>query len=150
MKEHVLRREQVLEAPIEQAFEFFSRAENLEAITPPWLRFRITSPTPIEMHVGALIRYRLALRRIPISWLTRIEEWEPPHRFVDMQLRGPYGLWHHTHTFEPADERRPHPDDVTSSATGSASGLPASSRRSCSSSATSSASSTTVAMRSRS
>ena len=104
MKEHVLRREQVLEAPLGQAFEFFSRAEHLEAITPPWLRFRITSPTPIEMHAGTLIRYRLALRGIPISWLTRIEEWEPPHRFVDMQLRGPYGLWHHTHTFEPIDE----------------------------------------------
>ena len=104
MKEHVLRREQVLEAPLGQAFEFFSRAENLEAITPPWLRFRITSPTPIEMHAGTLIRYRLALRGVPISWLTRIEEWEPPHRFVDMQLRGPYGLWHHTHTFEPNDD----------------------------------------------
>ena len=104
MKEHELRREQVLEVPIEQAFEFFSRAENLEAITPPWLRFRITSPTPIEMHAGTVIRYRLALRRVPISWLTRIEEWDPPHRFVDKQLRGPYGLWHHTHTFESIDE----------------------------------------------
>ncbi len=101
MSEHVLQREQLLEAPPERAFEFFSKAQNLEAITPPWLRFRITSPTPIEMHVGALIRYRLRLHGLPISWLTRIEEWDPPHGFVDAQLRGPYALWHHTHRFEP-------------------------------------------------
>ena len=35
MSEHVLHREQVLDAPLERTFEFFSRAENLEAITPP-------------------------------------------------------------------------------------------------------------------
>lgn len=103
MKEHVLRREQVLDAPLEQAFEFFAKAENLEAITPPWLRFRITTPTPIEMKPGALIRYRLRLHGLPISWLTRIELWEPPHRFVDAQLRGPYALWHHTHEFKAID-----------------------------------------------
>jgi len=112
MSEHVLRREQVLEAPLERTFDFFAQAENLEAITPPWLRFRITSPTPIEMHQGALIRYRLALRRVPISWLTRIEEWEPPHRFVDAQLRGPYALWHHTHTFEAIDSGRTRMQDT--------------------------------------
>jgi ligand-binding SRPBCC domain-containing protein len=106
MRERILRREQTLDAPIEQAFEFFSRAENLEAITPPLLRFRITSPTPIEMEVGALIRYRLRLRGVPVSWLTRIEEWDPPRGFVDRQLRGPYGLWHHTHCFEPLDGGR--------------------------------------------
>lgn len=102
MRERILRREQILDAPVEEAFEFFSRAENLEAITPPLLRFRITTPGPIEMRVGALIRYRLRLRGITASWLTRIEEWDPPRGFVDRQLRGPYALWHHTHSFEPA------------------------------------------------
>ena len=101
MRERVLRREQILDVPIEEAFEFFSRAENLEAITPPLLRFRIATPDPIAMEAGALIRYRLRLRGIPVSWLTRIEEWDPPRGFVDRQLRGPYALWHHTHTFEP-------------------------------------------------
>ena len=99
MRERVLRREQVLERPIGEVFEFFSRAENLEAITPPWLSFRITSPTPIDMRVGELIRYRLKLHGVSVSWLTRIEEWDPPRGFVDQQLRGPYALWHHTHSF---------------------------------------------------
>jgi hypothetical protein len=93
----------VLDVPIETAFEFFSRAENLEAITPPLLRFRITTPGPIEMRAGTVIRYRLRLRGVPVSWLTRIEEWDPPHGFVDRQIRGPYALWHHTHSFEAID-----------------------------------------------
>jgi ligand-binding SRPBCC domain-containing protein len=55
----------------------------------------------IAMGTGALIRYRLRVRGMPVGWLTAIREWDPPHRFVDEQLRGPYALWHHTHTFEP-------------------------------------------------
>jgi ligand-binding SRPBCC domain-containing protein len=112
MRERVLRREQVLDAPIERAFEFFSRAENLEAITPPWLRFRITTPTPIEMKAGTLIRYRLRLHGIPVRWLTRIEEWDPPRGFVDQQLSGPYALWHHTHSFEALDDERTRMADI--------------------------------------
>jgi ligand-binding SRPBCC domain-containing protein len=98
--EHTLVRRQRLELPIEQAFEFYAQARNLEAITPPWLGFRVTTPGQIEMREGALIEYRLVLHRIPVRWRTRIEAWEPPVRFVDAQLRGPYALWVHTHTFE--------------------------------------------------
>jgi ligand-binding SRPBCC domain-containing protein len=59
------------------------------------------TPDPIVMARGTLLRYRLRVRGIPVSWLTEIKEWDPPHRFVDEQLEGPYALWHHTHTFEP-------------------------------------------------
>jgi ligand-binding SRPBCC domain-containing protein len=101
---HVLRREQRLPGPPEAVFPFFADAGNLEAITPDWLSFRIVTPRPIEMRVGALIEYRLRLHGVPVSWLTRIEEWDaeaPCPRFVDAQLTGPYKLWHHTHEFEP-------------------------------------------------
>jgi ligand-binding SRPBCC domain-containing protein len=98
----VLERAQVIPAPPGEVFPFFADAANLERITPPWLRFRVVTPAPIEMREGALIEYRLALRRLPLRWLTRIEAWEPGRRFVDVQLRGPYRLWHHTHSFEPA------------------------------------------------
>lgn len=104
MKEYVLERQQLLPAGIDRAFDFFSKAENLEAITPAFLNFEITTPTPIEMEVGTLIRYKLRLRGIPIRWLTRIDEWNPPHGFIDRQLRGPYALWHHTHTFAAVDD----------------------------------------------
>jgi ligand-binding SRPBCC domain-containing protein len=112
VKERLLHRRQVLDVPIGEAFDFFSKASNLEAITPPFLRFRITTPGPIEMKVGALIRYRLRLRGIPVSWRTRIEEWDPPHGFVDRQLSGPYALWHHTHSFEPLGESKTQMTDL--------------------------------------
>ena len=103
MKVHLLEREQHLPAPPEEVFAFFADALNLETITPPWLRFRVVTPAPIEMRPGALIEYRLVLHRLPIRWLTRIEEWRPGRGFVDAQVRGPYRLWHHTHTFTARD-----------------------------------------------
>jgi ligand-binding SRPBCC domain-containing protein len=97
----LLERKQRVELPLAEAFEFYGDARNLEAITPPFLGFRVTTPAPIEMREGALIEYRLRLHGLPIRWRTRIDRWEPPHRFVDVQVSGPYALWHHTHSFEP-------------------------------------------------
>ncbi len=101
---HTLRQEQRLPGTPDEVFPFFADAGNLEAITPPWLGFRIVTPRPIEMRAGAIIEYRLKLHGLGLGWLTRIEEWEPGVRFVDQQLSGPYALWHHTHEFEPAGD----------------------------------------------
>lgn len=100
MRHHRLEREQHVTRPPEEAFELFADALRLEAITPPWLAFRVVTPAPIEMRAGTLIEYRLRLHRLPIRWLTRIEVWEPGRRFVDVQVQGPYRLWHHTHEFK--------------------------------------------------
>lgn len=81
-------------------FPFFSAAENLETITPPWLNFRIIGKSTKQIQEGTLIDYKLRIKGLPVKWRTRIENWDPPHRFVDTQLRGPYRTWHHTHTFE--------------------------------------------------
>jgi ligand-binding SRPBCC domain-containing protein len=101
---HTLERRQRLDGAPADVFAFFADARNLEAITPPLLGFRVVTPDPIEMRVGTLIQYRLRLRGLPIWWLTSIQAWEPPHRFVDVQVRGPYALWHHTHAFEDAGD----------------------------------------------
>ncbi len=90
--------------PPAEAFAFFADASGLEAITPPWLAFRVVTPAPIEMRRGTLIDYRLRLHGVPVRWRTRIERWEPSERFVDVQVAGPYRLWHHTHEFEPDGE----------------------------------------------
>ena len=83
----------------ESVFPFFADAGNLETITPPWLRFEILTPLPIDMCAGAVIQYRLRLYGIAMGWLTEITVWEPPFRFVDEQRRGPYRTWIHEHTF---------------------------------------------------
>lgn len=98
--ERTLEREQFFPHPVAEVFEPFSRAENLQAITPPWLHFRIISQLPIEMREGALIEYRLRFHGVPVRWRTEIVDWDPPHRFVDLALHSPFALWHHTHTFE--------------------------------------------------
>ncbi|MEA2193634.1 MAG: hypothetical protein QOG42_68 [Solirubrobacteraceae bacterium] len=103
-RDEILQREQRLPGTPEEVFAFFADARNLEALTPPLLRFRVVTPEPIAMGAGTLIRYRLRVRGVPVSWLTKITEWDPPHGFVDEQLTGPYALWHHAHAFEALDD----------------------------------------------
>lgn len=95
-----LKAEVVVRSPIEEVFDFFSSAENLESITPPWLNFRIVTPMPIKMRTGTLLDYKIRLHMIPIHWRTEIADWKPPHKFADYQLKGPYKRWWHEHIFE--------------------------------------------------
>lgn len=99
MAEHILTRDLTLNLPIEETFEFFADAGNLEKITPPELNFRITTPQPFDIKEGTLIDYQLKLRGIPISWQTVISEWNPPYAFIDEALKSPYKQWIHRHTF---------------------------------------------------
>lgn len=103
MRPRLFEIELVLPRPRAEVFAFFSDAANLQELTPARLHFRLMTPPPIAMAEGALIDYRLRVRGVPVRWRTRIAAWEPPHRFVDEQLRGPYRLWLHEHLFEEAD-----------------------------------------------
>jgi ligand-binding SRPBCC domain-containing protein len=97
---HCLERSELIQRPLDEVFAFFASAENLEALTPPFLRFQVLTPLPIEMRVGTRIDYALSLFGVPLRWRTRITVWEPGRRFVDEQESGPYRLWRHTHEFE--------------------------------------------------
>lgn len=96
----ILRTELLIPQRRDTVFGFFADAENLEAITPEWLRFSIVSKRPIEMRAGARIEYKLRIRGVPVRWESEITVWEPPLRFVDEQRRGPYRKWRHEHLFE--------------------------------------------------
>jgi ligand-binding SRPBCC domain-containing protein len=97
--DYTLQREITVPQPLPVVFEFFSKAQNLEILTPPWLRFQILTPQPIMMRPGATIAYQLRVRGIPLRWLTEIERWDPPYEFIDIQIKGPYKFWRHTHRF---------------------------------------------------
>ena len=97
---YTLESNQFINKPIEEVFQFFSKPENLSVITPAKLGFKILSPNPIKMEVGRLIDYNIYLMGIPIHWRTLITDYEPPNMFVDQQIKGPYAMWHHTHTFK--------------------------------------------------
>jgi ligand-binding SRPBCC domain-containing protein len=103
MRERIFTAELWLPRKRGEVFAFFSAAENLQAITPPWLEFQILSPPPIVMRTGTLLDYRLKIHGWPVKWRTEITAWEPPVRFVDEQRRGPYRQWIHEHRFVEQD-----------------------------------------------
>jgi ligand-binding SRPBCC domain-containing protein len=100
LREEVFIALQEFPAPRGEVFAFFADPANLEALTPPWLRFEVLTPRPLPRGEGALFDYRIKVRGLPIRWRTLIETFVPGERFVDRQLAGPYALWHHTHRFE--------------------------------------------------
>jgi len=91
----------IVAASASQTWDFFSRAQNLPRITPPWLRFTNMTPEPIEIGLDSTLDYTIRWAGVPIRWRTRIIDWTPPTQFIDLQIRGPYTLWHHQHTFQP-------------------------------------------------
>jgi ligand-binding SRPBCC domain-containing protein len=101
---HHLIREQYLRQPLDAMFAFFSDPRNLEALTPPWLRFALLEPAPAQIAPGTRIDYRLRVHGVPLKWTSEIEAFEPGVGFIDRQLSGPYALWHHTHEFEALGE----------------------------------------------
>jgi ligand-binding SRPBCC domain-containing protein len=100
LKTFWLRKQILLPQPREKVFDFFSDPENLNCLTPAWLDFKILTPASVAVRRGTLLDYRLRLRGIPIHWRSEITVWEPPARFVDRQIKGPYSLWIHEHLFE--------------------------------------------------
>jgi len=100
-KEELFVCEQYLPWKPEIIFSFFSHAGNLARITPPTLGFEILSGTSDKIEKGSEIIYRLKIHGVPVNWKTVIQEWAPPHKFVDVQAEGPYKIWEHTHEFKP-------------------------------------------------
>ena len=93
-----------LPQPRSKVFAFFADAKNLDLITPPWVHFRTVTPGPSELRAGMVMDHRLRIHGFPLRWRSEITDWDPPARFVDEQVRGPYRLWIHEHRFDERDD----------------------------------------------
>lgn len=100
MPTYLLEQTQDIARDLKEVFPFFAEAQHLEMLTPDFLHFRILTPLPMELRTGSIIDYHLRLFTVPFRWRTLIEVFEPPHRFIDTQIRGPYRVWRHLHTFQ--------------------------------------------------
>ncbi len=96
---HALDQAQEIDASIEDVFAFFSDPSNLARITPPALRFRIHGAPAAALGEGSRIEYRIRWLIFRLRWVTRITKWRAPHEFQDVQEKGPYAAWVHTHRF---------------------------------------------------
>jgi len=112
MKPHIIIRKTIIKRPLHEVFDFFSKAENLNLLTPPELQFKILTPLPIEMKQGTLIDYKIKLNGISFAWKTLIAKWQHNEYFVDEQIKGPYKIWHHTHSFKAIDGGTEMTDEV--------------------------------------
>jgi ligand-binding SRPBCC domain-containing protein len=98
MADHILETRVWLAKPRAEVFAFFVDPRNLARLTPPWLGFRLLTPPP-TMAPFAVLDYRIRWLGLPLRWRTLIREYDPPTRFLDVQVRGPYDRWEHRHLF---------------------------------------------------
>jgi ligand-binding SRPBCC domain-containing protein len=112
MKMYKLRREQLVERPLSEVFALFERPENLALISPPAMEYILFTPRPIEKKVGTLIDFSVRVFGIRMHWTSMITDYLPPYRFVEVQLKGPYTFWHHTHRFDESSRGTLIIDDV--------------------------------------
>lgn len=110
--EYRLERSQIVPRTVDEVFPFYADPGNLSRLTPGWLGFTVLTPD-VEMHAGARIDYRVRPLGVPQRWTSLISVWDPPHRFVDEQVRGPYRRWHHLHEFRAVEGGTEIRDTVT-------------------------------------
>ncbi len=111
---YLLRTSQIIAIPREKAFSFFEKPENLSEITPDWLNFRFDNKgRNSQTYEGAEFDYTIRWFSIRIKWHTKISDYSRPKRFTDVQVKGPYAMWEHLHTFEPVNKGTLISDSVT-------------------------------------
>ncbi len=88
-----------IESSAQDVFDWHTRPGALERLTPPWIRLTIPERTG-GIENGA--RASLLIRRGPftIRWEVEHMDCVRPRGFTDVQVRGPFAEWRHTHAFE--------------------------------------------------
>lgn len=108
-----LHAEQSVAAPIEKVFDFFTDVNTLVRLTPPFVRLRILSAETKIWGRGQRLEYEIRPFALPLRWVSEITEFDPPFRFADEQVKGPYRRWRHVHHFYPLSTGTLIVDDIT-------------------------------------
>ena len=110
-----LKSKQIIRASLDEVWDYFSKPQNLNNLTPKDMAFKITSGEPPRMYEGQIISYQIEiLPMLKSSWVTEITHVEENKMFVDEQRFGPYAMWHHEHHFEALDDCQVIMNDIVS------------------------------------
>lgn len=99
MADRVLERRFWLPRPRPEVFAFFADPRNLARVTSPAEAFRWITPPPRTLEAGAVIEFSTRVGFVPLRWRVFVREFDPPYRFVDAQVSGPFARWEHRHNF---------------------------------------------------
>jgi ligand-binding SRPBCC domain-containing protein len=99
MADYVMERRVWLPRPRPEVFAFFADPANLALVNPPGSGFAWLAPPPASLAAGAVLDFRVRLGGVPVRWRVFVREFDPPSRFVDAQLWGPFARWEHRHVF---------------------------------------------------
>jgi ligand-binding SRPBCC domain-containing protein len=99
MADHVLERRVFIPRARPDVFGFFADPRNLALVNPPGMRLAWLAPPPDVLAAGSVLDFSVRLLGVPVRWRVMIREFDPPYRFVDVQLWGPFSRWEHRHRF---------------------------------------------------
>jgi ligand-binding SRPBCC domain-containing protein len=101
-KVYSIKTVQTIPISLTEAWDFFSKPDNLKDITPSNLGFLIVSKHHGKtMYAGQIIEYTVKpILGIPLYWMTEITQVADQQYFIDEQRFGPYAMWHHQHHFK--------------------------------------------------
>ena len=105
MADYVIERRLWLRRRRQEVFGFFADPKNLGALHPEWARPRWLVEPPDRLDAGAVLDFSVAVAGLRVRWRVMVREFDPPFRFVDAQIRGPFARWEHRHRFLEEPER---------------------------------------------
>ncbi|WP_187351854.1 SRPBCC family protein [Allosaccharopolyspora coralli] len=106
-----VRREVVLAASPEEVFDFCLSVDGYSFIMP--YRVDVIGYSSAQLEAKMAIAFRVRFKHVfPVRWVAYLEEMDRPHRFVDLQTRGLFRYFRHTHVCEPHADGTRYRDQV--------------------------------------
>ncbi len=104
MKIYTFSQKQKVPISLDEAWKFLTNSDNLSIMTPSYMNFKKISKDNRPLYSGQIIQYSVTpILGIPVKWVSEITQLKENDYFVDIQLFGPYTMWHHKHFIREID-----------------------------------------------